>query len=122
MTFGITRTEGGFQKVVWENIVGTLAGGVNIDMSTLDPADYPDGVIPEGTPIKKDFATGLVTVTQADPAGVIGYTNQTVKFEGGQNVLVGVGIEGVVRIKALPKIVAANLAAYKEALPKITHV
>lgn len=122
MSFGIKRTEGGFQKLVWENCSDTLAGGVNIDMSTLDAADYPDGVIPEGTPIKKDFATGLVTITEADPAGVIGYTNQTIKFEAGQNVLVGVGISGVVRVKTLPAIVQANLAAYKTSLPKITHV
>lgn len=125
MAFGISSNDGGFEKVVWENIVDTLPGGLNLDASTLVAGDYPNGVIPEGTPVTKDLATGLGKVVKnADLATTkpIGYTNQTVKYEDGANVLVGVGVSGTYRIKAAPADVSGNAAAFATALPRITHV
>lgn len=125
MSFEITSNGGGFEKVVWENIVDTLPGGLNLDASTLVAGDYPDGVIPEGTPVAKNLTTGLGKVIKnadLETESPIGYTNQTVKYQAGVNIFVGVGISGTYRIKAAPADVSANAAAFAAKLPRITHV
>lgn len=118
---GVTREGGGFEKVVWENVVDTLPGGVILDITGYT-ADA-DGNIPAGTMVGKDPATGLgkiVTIT----AGVydftpLGYTIRTHKSEA--NALAEVGISGTIREAALPGD-QGTLAERSAAVPRITHV
>lgn len=127
----VTGVDGGFQKLVFENVVDTLPGGLLLD---IDPDDFTDGVIPEGSLVGKDNATGLgkvVTITPGDPEAEpatettyditpIGLTYRTVKAE--VNALVGVVISGTARIKALPTAVKDNADDVAIALPRITFV
>lgn len=108
----------GFQKVVWENVVDTLPGGLVLD---IDPAAYPNGIVPEGTMVGKDPATGLgkvLTVTTGE-VKPIGYTLRDSIAE--ENCEAGVGISGTIREKALPT-GQGTASARATALPRITHV
>lgn len=113
---------GGFQKVVWENVADTLAGGVLLDLNGYTNAD---GIIPEGTLIgAKDATTGkskIVSDAASLPAeGVIGFTVQTIAID--DNPWASVGICGAIRKDALIANYVTNVAALKTALPKITFV
>jgi hypothetical protein len=116
---GIVRTgQQGFKKVVWENVVDTLPGGLVLD---IDPADYPDGYVPEGTMVGKDPATGFgkaLTVTNGS-VKPLGYTLGASPAEA--NCTVGVGISGTIREAALPT-GQGTASARATALPRITHV
>lgn len=116
---GIKREgNGGFQKVVWENVVDTLPGGLALD---IDVTKFPTGYVPEGTMVGKDPATGRGKVL-TDPAGAIkplGYTLRASEAEA--NTVVGVGISGTIREAALPT-GQGTAAARATALPRITHV
>lgn len=118
MGLSVKRTSGGFQKVVFENVVDTLAGGVIL--AGVDPADYPNGVVPEGSLIGKNLTTGAGSVQEEPDATTIGLLYRDSPVD--DNTFAGVVIEGVARIKALPQSVQDNLAAIKTALPKITFV
>lgn len=112
----------GFQKVVWENVNETLAGGASVELNGFT---NPDGVIPAGTIVSvKDKGTGthkLVPDASALPAeGVIGITTQTVAID--DIPLVSVGIGGAVRVAALSANYQTNIAAIRAAFPKITFI
>lgn len=115
---GVKREGGGFEKLVWENVVDTLPGGIILDIAGYTPVD---GNVPAGTMVGKDPATGIGKILTATNGTVkpLGYTIRTVKAE--QNCLSEVGISGTIREKALPtgQGTAADRAA---ALPRITHV
>lgn len=127
---GVTTThEGGFEKVVFESIIDTVAGGVCLDPSGLNEK-FTDGIVPAGTLVGvKDPVTGLhkvVTVTTADPdtydATPLGFTAHSIAIDA--NPIVGVVIEGVVRKDALSteyKNAVEDLVANGK-LPKITFV
>ena len=132
MGLGSVKSEGGgFKKIVFENVTDTLAGGLVLD---VDPADYPDGFIPEGTLVAKDPATGLgkvVVITPGDPEAEpptqttyslkpLGLTLRDTLAE--VNALAGVVIAGVARRKALPEDEKDNADALADALPRITFV
>jgi len=89
----------GFQKVVFENVIDTLPGGLVLD---IDPANYPDGFVPEGTLVGRDPATGLgvVLTTTGGAIKPVGLTYRNTIAE--VNALAGVVIDGTARIKALP--------------------
>lgn len=130
---GIKRTGmQGFQKVVWENVVDTLPGGLILD---VDKEDYPSGYVPEGTMVGRDPATGVgkvVAVTPGNPAAEpptqttynpkpIGRTHRASEIsDGGNTYANGVVISGTARIKALPD--AATAASTADVLPRITLV
>jgi hypothetical protein len=116
---GVTREGGGFEKVVWENVVDTLPGGLILDITGYTADD--DGNIPAGTLVGKDPATGLGKILTATDGSVkpLGYTIRTHKAE--SNCLAEVGISGTIREAALPS--GQDTAAdRKAALPRITHV
>lgn len=116
---GVVREGGGFEKLVWENVVDTLPGGIILDITGYtSPAD---GNIPAGTMVGKDPATGLGVILTATNGTVkpLGYTIRTVKAE--VNCLSEVGISGTIREKALPT-GQGTAAARATALPRITHV
>lgn len=127
---GVTTThEAGFDKVVFESIIDTVAGGACLDPTGLSEL-FTDGVVPAGTLVgKKDGTSGLhkvVTVTPGSPDTYdvvpLGFTAQSVKID--NNPLVAIVIEGVVRKEALAT-AYQNAVADIEAegvLPKITFV
>jgi len=128
MGLGSVKTEGGgFQKVVFENVVDTLAGGLVLDLVL---ANFPDGEVPEGTLVGKDPSTGLgkvVVITEnANPTlttfapAPLGLTYRTIKAE--DNALAGVVTLGTARIKALSEDMQDNIAAIQRVLPRIQFV
>lgn len=123
----------GFQKVVFENVVDTLPGGLILDVKK---ADYPNGYVPEGTLVGRDPLTGIgkvVTITPGDPAAEppteatfsvtpIGLTHRASEVSDGNTFANGVVISGTARIKALPDAEKAAAADIAKALPRITLV
>lgn len=123
----------GFQKVVFENVVDTLPGGLILD---VDAADYPDGFVPEGTLVGRNATTGLgevVTITAGDPDAEpptettfsvtpLGLTHRASEVSEGNTFANGVVISGTARIKALPTAEKAAAEAIAKALPRITLV
>jgi hypothetical protein len=123
MGLSVTREGGGFQKLVFENVLDTLPGGLVLDLTGYNAA--VNGYIPEGTLVGRVTATGLGKVI-ADPAApgagttIIGLTYRSVKAE--DNAMVGVVISGTARIKALPANELSKAAGISTALPRITLV
>lgn len=113
----------GFQKVVWENIVDTLAGGLLMDFTGYNSA--VNGYMPEGTCLGVTTATGLGKVI-ADPSApgagvkILGLSIRDVLVE--DNAVVGVGLSGTARLKALPANEKSKATALATALPRITLV
>lgn len=110
-----------FQKVVFENVVDTLPGGLILDVKK---ADYPDGFVPEGTLVGRDPATGLGKVLTATdgPIKPLGLTHRESEVSDGNTFANGVVISGTARIKALPATEKAMAADIATALPRITLV
>lgn len=123
MGLSVTSEGGGFQKVVFENVVDTLPGGVSVDITGYSAA--VNGYIPEGTLIGRVVATGVGKII-ADPAApgtgvqILGLSYRDVKSE--PNAMVGVVISGTTRIKALPANEKSKAAGIATALPRITLV
>ncbi|MCY4781436.1 hypothetical protein ORI89_17385 [Sphingobacterium sp. UT-1RO-CII-1] len=129
---GIKRTgTQGFQKVVFENVVDTLPGGLILDVKK---ADYPDGYVPAGTLVGRD-ANGVGKVVKTIPGDSeaepptkattdikpIGRTYRDSEVcEGGNTYANGVVISGTARIKALPD--SATAAEIEGLTPRITLV
>jgi len=121
---GIVR-EGtqGFQKVVYENVLDTLAGGLIMDFTGYSAG--VDGYMPEGTCIGRMTATGLGRVV-IDPAApiaglqILGTSLRDTLIE--DNAVVGVVLTGTARKKALPANEQSKLAALATALPRISFV
>lgn len=113
----------GFKKVVWESVGDTLAGGLVMDFTAYTAG--VSGYMPEGTCIGKMTATGLGRVV-LDPAApiaglqILGLSLRDVFIE--DNAVVGVGLLGTARLKALPANEKSKAAALATALPKITLV
>lgn len=122
-----------FQKVVFENVVDTLPGGLILD---VDKADYPNGFIAEGTLVGRDESTGVgkvVSVTPGDPEAEpptqtqfnprpVGLTHRESEVSEGNTFANGVVISGTVRIKALPAELQSVVEDLRAALPRITFV
>ena len=121
---GIVR-EGtqGFQKVVYENVLDTLAGGLIMDFTGYNAG--VNGYMPEGTCIGRMTATGLGRVV-IDPAApiaglqILGTSLRDTLIE--DNAVVGVVLTGTARKKALPANEQSKLAALATALPRISFV
>lgn len=121
---GIVR-EGtqGFQKVVYENVLDTLAGGLIMDFTGYSAG--VNGYMPEGTCLGRMTATGLGRVV-IDPAApiaglqILGTSLRDTYIE--DNAVVGVVLTGTARKKALPANEQSKLAALATALPRISFV
>ncbi|MGN6352824.1 MAG: hypothetical protein ACTHLB_05510 [Parafilimonas sp.] len=100
----IVTNEGGFDKVIFESVLDTYAGGVTID-PTGNGYTNADGIIPAGSIVSKPNATtGLATIlppstTGSDFNNAIGLVYQTVKLDA--NPFVSVVIDGTARQAAL---------------------
>lgn len=124
----VITTAGGFDKVVFESVIDTIAGGGTVEVSGYTNAD---GIIPAGTLVgEKDASTGLhPIITTTGSAGTLsgtpmGMVHATVPLVTAGNNVVGIVIEGVARIAAMPDDIsdALDLAAVATAMPKITFV
>ncbi|WP_219222392.1 hypothetical protein [Pedobacter antarcticus] len=121
---GIVR-EGtqGFQKVVYENVLDTLPGGLLMDFTAY--AAGVNGYMPEGTCLGRMTATGLGRVV-LDPAApiagvqILGTSLRDVFIE--DNAVAGVVLSGTARLKALPANEKSKAAALATALPRISFV
>jgi len=111
----------GFNKVVFENVIDTLPGGMTLDVAK---ADYPDGYVPEGSLVGRDASTGIGKVLTAvdGPIKPVGFTHRASEVSDGNTLANGVVISGTVRIKALSAGLQAIAADLAEALPRITFV
>ncbi|OYD41172.1 hypothetical protein [Sphingobacterium cellulitidis] len=119
---GVKRTgTQGFQKVVFENVVDTLPGGLILD---VDKTDYPDGYVPEASLVGRNATTGVGEVLSATDGAIkpIGLTHRASEVSDGNTYANGVVISGTVRIKALPIALQAIVEDLKTALPRITFV
>lgn len=119
---GVKRTgTQGFQKVVFENVVDTLPGGLILD---VDRTDYPDGYVPEASLVGRNATTGVGEVLSATDGATkpIGLTHRASEVSDGNTYANGVVISGTVRIKALPTALQAIVESLKTALPRITFV
>ena len=130
-----TTHEGGFEKVVFESVLDTVAGGGCLDPTGLSTL-FTDLIVPAGTLVgEKDKTTGLhkvVTITNATPdtydVTPIGFTMTAVKID--NNPLVGIAIEGVVRRGLVTAgfggvgtiITDAQIDDIKDNLPKFTFI
>jgi hypothetical protein len=99
-------TTGGFDKLVFESVKDTLAGGVTLDLSDFANSD---GIVPAGTLVGyRDGTTGIAPVVKVQKSGSatvfslppLGLTIHTVPIT--DNTLVGVVLQGVARKQALP--------------------
>lgn len=129
---GTTTThESSFEKVVFESVIDTVAGGGCLDPTGLS-AIFTDGIVPAGTLVgEKDATTGLhkvITITSATPDTYdkvpLGFTMAAIKID--NNPLVGICIEGAVRRGLLYAadgvITNAQIDDLKDNLPKFTFV
>lgn len=122
-----TSEAGGFEKVVFESVIDTLAGGTTVDVTSYSNSD---GIIPAGTPVgPKNSSTGLspiVTHSSGTLSGaVLGYVHRDVKLVADGNNVVAVVIEGVMRKDAMPTTYSGNATAMtnlKAATPKVTII
>jgi hypothetical protein len=120
----VTTTAGGFDKVIFESVIDTLAGGASLDTTGYTNTD---NIIPAGTMVgPKNASTGLHTIVTVDGAGAftggnpIGMVHATVPFVSGGNNVVGVVIEGTYRPAALTSVPNATaIAAMKTQMPNL---
>lgn len=123
---GVKITGGGFDKVVFESVIDTLAGGATL----VDPSgtSVVNEEIPAGTLVSVKDADGYVyPIKITNPGGSatfdrepLGLVHATVSADA--NPLVGIVIEGVVRKDAVSADVKASAAAIAAKIPKITFV
>lgn len=129
---GHTTTQtGGFEKVVFESVIDTVAGGGCLDPTGLSDI-FTDLIVPAGTLVgEKDKTTGLhkvVTITSATPdtydVKPLGFTMTAVKID--NNPLVGICIEGSARkgllLHGSGVITDAQIDDLKAVLTKMTFV
>ncbi len=119
----VTVTEGGREIVVFDEIVTTRPGGVNL-LDTGFADRFPDeDVIPAGTAIVQDgddfvIAQGSGEGGAIDLAdGLIGLLAKDTPVEDYNLVAVVTG--GTVRVDALPELEAGDWEELKEALPTL---
>ncbi len=119
----LVKELGGFDKVIFESVIDTLAGGATLDITGYTNAE---GIIPAGTMVGiKNATTGLhpiVTVAAGAFTGgnPIGLVHATIKLVTPGNNHVGVVIEGTYRPAALPAVPnAASITAMATAMPNL---
>lgn len=122
---GVKVAGGGFQAVVFESVIDTLAGGATIDPSGVT---WTNNEIPAGTLVSIKDANGIcypVKITNPGASATfdrtpLGFVHATVSVQ--DNTLVGIVIEGVVRKDAVSADVKASANAIMAKCPKITMV
>lgn len=127
MANSVTSEAGVFDKVVFESVIDTLAGGGCLEVTGYTNAD---NIIPAGTMVgAKNASTGLhpIITTTGTPGTLsgtpIGFTHATIPLVTAGNNWAGIVIEGVYRSAASPvAIAAADITTMKAAMPKMTII
>lgn len=107
----------GTQKVVYDQVDSTFVAGVHVNPESNFSGT---GIIPAGTPIKKDGALGVYKVESSNYANsaIIGLTQEDLLID--DIVLANIVTAGTCRTAALPTAVGAAVADLKTVLPRIT--
>lgn len=118
---GVSETSvQGYEPAVFDSIIDTYPGGVNVDTTGYTNVN---GVIPKGTAVTvPDETTGLSKVgaaALAEGQTLLGHVMATVKID--DNPLVGVAISGTVISAQLPADEKAAVADLKTALPRFLY-
>lgn len=117
----IKKFTGGRQKVVFDSVLATYPGGVNVE-NTDAKLRFTNNVLPAGTVIVSNGSGGWkvlnVALTAPLLATAIGLTLQDIAIE--DFTLSSVVTDGTARIDALPDREKTGIALLKAALPKIT--
>lgn len=117
----IKKFTGARQKVVFDSVLATYPGGVNVD-NTDAKLRFTNNVLPAGTVIVSNGNGGWkvlnVALTAPLLATAIGLVLQDIAIE--DFTLSSVVTDGTARIDALPDREKTGIALLKAALPKIT--
>lgn len=117
----IKKFTGARQKVVFDSVLSTYPGGVNVE-NTDAKLRFTNNVLPAGTVIVSNGSGGWkvlnVALTAPLLATAIGLVLQDIAIE--DFTLSSVVIDGTARIDALPDKEKTGIALLKAALPKIT--
>jgi len=120
---GIKKYTGGRQKVVFDSVLSTYPGGVNVE-NTDAKLRFTNNVLPAGTVIVSNGSGGWkvlnVALTAPLLATALGLVLQDIAIE--DFTLSSVVIDGTARIDALPDREKTGIALLKAALPKITFI
>lgn len=119
----IKKFNGGRQKVVFDSVVSTYPGGVNVE-NTDAKLRFTNNILPAGTVIVSNGSGGWkvlnVALTAPLLATAIGLVLQDIAIE--DFTLSSVVIAGTARIDALPDREKTGIALLKTALPRITFI
>lgn len=117
----IKKFTGARQKVVFDSVLSTYPGGVNVE-NTDAKLRFTNNVLPAGTVIVSNGSGGWkvlnVALTAPLLATAIGLVLQDIAIE--DFTLSSVVTDGTARIDALPDKEKTGIALLKAALPKIT--
>lgn len=120
---GIKKFNGGRQKVVFDSVLSTYPGGVNVE-NTDAKLRFTNNVLPAGTVIVSNGSGGWkvlnVALTAPLLATALGLVLQDIAIE--DFTLSSVVISGTARIDALPDREKTGIALLKTALPRITFI
>lgn len=120
---GIKKSTGGRQKVVFDSVLSTYPGGVNVE-NTDAKLRFTNNVLPAGTVIVSNGSGGWkvlnVALTAPLVATALGLVLQDIAIE--DFTLSSVVISGTARIDALPDREKTGVAFLKTVLPRITFI
>lgn len=115
----IKKLSGKREIVVFDKVLATYPGGVNID-NVDAKSRFADGIIPAGTLVVNAagvFKVLKVALTDANTAGAVGLVRQDIVIE--DFTLSAVVIDGIVRIDALPAAEKTGIAFIQSKLPNL---
>lgn len=117
----IKRTSGGRESVVFDDVIATFPGGVQIDNEDAKKR-FTDGVVKAGT-VVVPHANGTYKVlntalSDSNLKGSVGLVRQDVRIE--DFTLSSVVIAGTARKNALPDLEKTGVEFLAKALPRIT--
>ena len=120
---GIKKFTGGRQKVVFDSVLSTYPGGVNVE-NTDAKLRFTNNVLPAGTVIVSNGSGGWkvlnVALTAPLLATALGLVLQDIAIE--DFTLSSVVNSGTARIDALPALEKTGIAFLKAALPRISFI
>lgn len=119
----IKKSTGTRQIVVFDSVLATYPGGVNID-NVDAKLRFTNNILPAGAVVVPNGSGGWkilnVALTAPLVANAIGLVRQDIAIE--DFTLSAVVTDGTARIDALPDKEKAGVAFLKSALPKITFI
>ena len=115
----IKKLSGAREIVVFDKVLATYPGGVNID-NVDAKSRFANGIIPAGTLVVNVagvFKVLNVALTAPNTVGAVGLVRQNIAIE--DFTLSAVVTDGIVRIDALPALEKTGVAFIKTNLPNL---